>query len=98
MAYWRTQKSQQGIIERGGRWYGPAVVLGYVGRNIVVIHKKQIFRCAPEQVRSSTSEEQALMDTPRLELLGIKDLLENQAITSKQYVDLVPQGSPDPRH
>ena len=94
VAYWRTQKSQQGVIERGGRWYGPGVVLGYVGRNVVVIHKKQIFRCAPEQVRRSTSEEQALMDTPQVELLGIKGLLESKAITSKQYVDLVPQEPP----
>ena len=94
VAYWRTQKSQQGVIERGGRWYGPGVVLGYVGRNLVVIHKKQIFRCAPEQVRKSTSEEQALMDTPHMELLGIKDLIESRAITSKQYVDLLPQDPP----
>ena len=43
VAYWRTQKSQQGQIERGGRWYGAAVVLGYVGRNVVVIHKRPVF-------------------------------------------------------
>ena len=96
VAYWRTQKSHQGVIERGGRWYGPAVVLGYVGKNVVVIHKRQIFRRAPEQVRRSTSEEQSLTETPQLELLGIKDLLDSKAITSKQYVDLVPEGLPEP--
>ena len=88
VAYWRTQKSQQGVIVRGGRWYGPAVVLGYVGKNLVVVHKKQIFRCAPEQVRKATSEEECLADTPRAELLGLKHLLETNALTSRQYVDL----------
>ena len=43
VACWRTQKSHEGVIERGGRWYGPAVVLGYVGRNLVVIHKNRSF-------------------------------------------------------
>ena len=94
VAYWRTQKSHEGKIERGGRWYGPAVVLGYVGKNLVVIHKRQIFRCAPEQVRPATSEEKSLMDTPNLELLGIKNLLQNNALESKQYVDLVPEPLP----
>ena len=64
VAYWRTQKSHEGTIERGGRWYGPAVVLGQVGKNLVVVHKRQVFRCAPEQVRKATPEEQALVSTP----------------------------------
>ena len=94
IAYWRTQKSHEGVIERGGRWYGPAIVLGYVGRNLVVIHKKQIFRCAPEQVRPSTTEEEALVDTPGMELLGIKQMLESGRLSSKQYIDLLPEGQP----
>ena len=94
VAYWRTQKSHDGVIERGGRWYGPAIVLGYVGRNLVVIHKKQIFRCAPEQVRPSTAEEQVLVDTPGLDLIGIKQLLDAGSLQTKQYVDLVPEGLP----
>ena len=94
VAYWRTQKSHEGKIEWGGRWHGPAIVLGYVGKNVVVIHKRQIFRCAPEQVRLATTEERSLMDTPNLELLGIKNLLQNNALESRQYVDLVPQPLP----
>ena len=94
VAYWRTQKSHEGVIERGGRWYGPAVVLGYVGRNLVVIHKKQILRCAPEQVRPSTPEEEQLVDTPGLELLGIKQMLDSGSIQSRQYEDLVSKGHP----
>ena len=94
VAYWRTQKSHEGVIERGGRWYGPAVVLGHVGKNVVVVHKKQIFRCAPEQVRAATSEEASLATTPQLELLGIKNLVESGGLQSRQYVDLVPLGFP----
>ena len=93
VAYWRTQKSNQGVIIRGGKWYGPAVVLGYVGQNLVVIHKKQVFRCAPEQVRPASSEERSLMNTPHLELMGIKDLIQDHQL-SRQYVDLVPEGPP----
>ena len=94
LAYWRTQKSHEGVSERGGRWYGPAVVLGYVGKSVVVAHKKHIFRCSPEQLRAATSEEANLATTPRLELLGIKNLVESGGVQSRQYVDPVPLGLP----
>ena len=94
VAYWRTQKVREGHIEFGGRWHGPAVVLGYVGRNVVVVHKRQILRCAPEQVRMSTVEEVKLGNTPSLELLGIKNLLNEGGLQSSQYIDLVPQQAP----
>ena len=94
VAYWRTQKSHEGKVERGGRWHGPAIVLGAVGRNLVVVHKRNIFRCAPEQVRAATTEEQSLMSTPNADLLGIKHLLQNNALGSRQYIDLVPQELP----
>ena len=51
VAYWRDQKWSQGILSRGGRWYGSGVVLGNIGRNVVIAHRNQILRCAPEQVR-----------------------------------------------
>ena len=57
VAHWRSQKWVHGALDSQGRWYGPAVVLGNVGRNYVIIHKKQIFRCAPEQIRPSTQSE-----------------------------------------
>ena len=44
----------------------------------MVVHKRQIFRCAPEQVRKATSEEECLADSPHL--------LETNALTSRQYV------------
>ena len=94
VAYWRSQKSHEGVVEKGGRWHGPAVTLGYVGKNLVIVHKRQIFRCAPEQVRKATSEEESLAETPHLELLGIKGLLDRRALDSRQYVDLVPQALP----
>ncbi len=65
-------------------------MLGYVGRNLVISHRKHIFRCAPEQIRFATSEEKALLNTPQVELLGVKDLIEGGTIKSQQFVDLTP--------
>lgn len=94
MAYWRTQKWVQGSLEQHGRWHGPAIVLGHVGRNVVAIHKRRIFRCAPEQVRPSTESEKQLALTPHLELAGIKNMVDQGALQSRQFVDLVSQGDP----
>ena len=94
VAYWRSQKWVEGKLLLGGRWHGPAVVIGHVGRNIIVIHRKQLLRCAPEQVRPSTEEEKQLISAPHMELLGVKQLIENGGLPSKNYVDLVPQSYP----
>ena len=61
VAYWRAQKWINGVLHQDGKWYGSAIVLGKVGRNLVLIHRKQIFRCAPEQVRMATQEERTLV-------------------------------------
>ena len=90
VAYWRRQKLQQGEVQQGGRWHGTAVVIGYVGRNLILAHRKQIFRCAPEQVRPATTEERTLIESPQMELLGIKDLIEGGTFRSHQFIDLVP--------
>ena len=94
IAYWRNQKWSEGVLNHNGRWYGPAIVLGKVGRNYVVVHKRQVIRCAPEQVRASTTEEKELVRAPHAELLGLKHAFESGQIASRQYVDLVPQGYP----
>eukprot|EP00435_Cladocopium_sp_Y103_P025163 s1174_g6.t1 len=94
VAYWRAQKWINGVLHQDGKWYGSAIVLGKVGRNLILIHRKQIFRCAPEQVRAATQEERALVQTPHAELLGVKDLIEGGAFKSSQYVDLVSQAYP----
>ena len=39
VAYWRKQKWVQGKLNQCGRWYGCAVVLGKVGRNLVIMHR-----------------------------------------------------------
>ena len=70
--YWRTQKYVAGQRIEGGRWYGAAIVLGSIGRNLVIAHRRSILRCAPEQLRLAT-ESEATTDN---ELLGIKNLLE----------------------
>lgn len=95
VAYWRNQKWQQGVLHQEGRWYGTAIVIGYVGRNLVLAHRKSILRCAPEQVRFATSEERTLINTPQVELLGIKDMIEGGAFKSQQYIDLVHQSYPN---
>ena len=94
VAYWRNQKWVHGHLQLGGRWYGPAVVVGHVGRNLIVIHRKQLLRCAPEQVRPSTTEEKQLVTTPKVELLGIKNLIDQGSLQSSSFIDLVPQSYP----
>ena len=76
VAYWRAQKRVNGVLHQDGKWYGSAIVLGKVGRNLVLIHRKQIFRRAPEGARMATQKERALVQTPQAELLGVKDLIE----------------------
>eukprot|EP00435_Cladocopium_sp_Y103_P008674 s3466_g2.t1 len=94
VAYWRCQKWIQGKLQQGGRWYGPAVMIGTVGKNLILIHRRQLLRCAPEQVRPSTTEEKQLSTTPQAELLGIKNLIEQGGLQSKNYIDLVPEAYP----
>eukprot|EP00435_Cladocopium_sp_Y103_P058196 s1061_g20.t1 len=89
VAYWRHQKFTGSTVEQGGRWHGTAVVIGHVGRNVLIAHRRQIFRCAPEQVRPATTEERAVIESPEVELLGIKDMIEGGTFKSKQYIDLV---------
>lgn len=83
-----------GSVTSGGRWYGTAIVIGYVGRNLVLAHRKQILRCAPEQVRYATTEERTLLETSNSDLLGIKDMIEGGAFKSNQFIDLTPCSYP----
>ena len=94
VAYWRDQKWQQGTLSRGGRWYGSAVVLGHVGKNVAIIHRTHVLRCAPEQVRLATPEERQLIETPETQLLGVKDMLDKGTFRSAQYIDLLSQAYP----
>ena len=65
--YWRSQKWQNGVLMKGGKWYGAALVLGHIGRNIVVAHRRSILRCAPERVRPASSEEATVAEFPESE-------------------------------
>ena len=94
IAYWRDQKWSQGVLSQGGKWYGSGVVIGLIGRNVIVAHRKHIIRCAPEQVPAATSEEKFLIETPGTELLGIKDMIESGIFRSSQYVDFLAQSYP----
>ena len=59
-----------------------------------MLHKRSIFRCAPEQIRLSTDSELKLVETPDMDLLGIKGLIEKGALDSRQFVDLVHEPVP----
>ena len=98
VAYWRDQKWTQGKLSKGGRWYGSAVVIGLIGKNVVIAHRSHVLRCAPEQLRLATPEEKQLIDTPETQLLGVKDMLEGGTFRSSQYVDLLHQAYPSVEH
>lgn len=95
VAYWRAQKVQKGQVVLGGQWYGVAVIIGNVGRNYLVAHRKQVFRVAPEQLRPATSEERATVQTPNSELLGIRDMIEGGTFKGSNFIDLLPGLYPD---
>ena len=92
--YWRSQKWQDGVLIKGGRWYGAAMVLGHIGRNVVVSHRRSIFRVAPGHVRLATSEEREVAEFPQAELLGVKTLLQQGQFPKSQFQDLVGQEPP----
>ena len=70
------------------------MILGRIGVNFVVAHRRSIFRCAPEQLRFATSEEREVATFDAAELLGIKTLLEKGQFPTSQFADLVHQEGP----
>ena len=92
--YWRTQKSVAGIRIEGGRWYGAGLILGSVGRNLVVAHRRSLLRCSPEQLRFATASEVTVAEFPESELLGIKTLLERGQFPKSQFLDITQEGRP----
>ena len=92
--YWRTQKSVGGQRFDGGRWYGAGIVLGAIGRNLVVAHRRSVLRCAPEQLRMATPAEATAAEFPQNELLGIRNLLEKGQFPKSQFQDLTQEGQP----
>lgn len=87
--YWRSQKWEKGILVKHGKWHGAALVLGIIGRNIVVAHRRSILRCAPEQLRFASQDEATVAEFPQNELLGIRMLLEKGQFPKGQFTDLV---------
>ena len=92
--YWRSQKWQSGVLERGGKWHGAAMVLGKIGKNVVVAHRRSLLRCAPEQLRHASLEEKQIAEFPESELLGIRNLLEKGQFPKSQFQDIVNQEMP----
>ena len=94
VAYWRNQKWIAGKLQLGGQWYGTAIVIGRLGRNYLIVHRKQLLRVAPEQLRPATSEERTLAQTPEIDLLGIKTMIEQNQFKNNQFLDLTQQSYP----
>ena len=98
VAYWRNQKWEKGNLIKGCRLYGPALVLGKLGRNVVVAHRNSILRCAPGQLRPSTDEERPLsrdaIDAEGQELLGMQQLLNQGKFPKSQMTDMSQQEHP----
>ena len=92
--YWRCQKWVQGQLQKGGRWHGAGILLGRIGVNWIVAHRKSIFRCSPEQLRMATSDEASVATFDANELLGIRMLLEKGQFPKGQFLDLVNQEQP----
>ena len=92
--YWRSQKWQEGSLIRGGKWHGAGMILGKLGQNYIVAHRRSIFRCSPEQLRHTTTEEKTMADFDANELLGIKNLLERGQFPKGQFIDLVNSDNP----
>lgn len=92
--YWRSQKWEKGELIKGGRWHGAAMVLGRLGRNVVVAHRRSVLRCAPEQLRLATTEEKTVAEFTQNELIGVKNLLERGQFPKNQFIDLIPEGLP----
>ena len=81
-------------IRNGSKENSRSEVLGKVGQNYVLLHRRQVLRCAPGQVRPATTEEKTVLGSPQAEMLGIKDLIEQGNIRSQQFLDLLPQSYP----
>ena len=70
------------------------MILGNLGRNHIVAHRRSIYRCSPEQLRFATESEQTVSEFSDNELLGIKNLLEKGQFPRSQFTDLIPEGEP----
>eukprot|EP00435_Cladocopium_sp_Y103_P056355 s943_g19.t1 len=95
VAYWRTQKYEKGARLVGGRWFGTAIVMGKVGRNILVYHRRNMFKVSPEHLRHATLEERAVAQSDGREMLGIAQYVgENGTLKGSHYIDLTQQETP----
>ena len=94
VCYWRTQKYQKGIRLVGGRWFGTAIVMGRLGRNLLIYHRKNMFKVAPEHLRHASTEEKLASQIDSGELKGISELVEKQGLLGHQFVDLTGQPTP----
>ena len=92
MTSWPTgapRKYERGARLVGGRWYGTAIVMGKVGRSILIYHRRNMFKVSPEHLRHATLEERAVAQSDGREMLGIAQYVgEGGTLRGSHYVDL----------
>lgn len=95
VTYWRTQKYEKGNRLVGGSWYGTAIVIGKVGRKLLIYDRKNMFKVSLQHLRHATLEERAVAQSDGREMLGIAQYVREQGnLTGSHYVDLTSQDKP----
>lgn len=96
VTYWRTQKYEKGNRLVGGSWYGTAIVMGKVGRKLLIYDRKNMFKVSLQHLRHATLEERAVAQSDGREMLGIAQYVREQGnLKGSHYVDLTSQERED---
>ena len=73
---------------------GAAMILGNLGRNLIVAHRRSIYRCPPEQLRFGNWVWANCCRILRQRAFGTKNLLEKGQFPRGQFTDLIPEDEP----
>ena len=86
--YWR-RYAGDGV---GGRWRGPGIIIGRVDTSkIWVAVGNKVLKCAPEQLRRATEDQEAALRMVTPDLIGRRR--ENRG--AQVFLDISNEGSPD---
>ena len=89
--YWRRFPKDN----KKGAWRGPGRVIGYFDASkIWVCHGNKVLRCAPEQVRALTTDQEAAVKFVPIELQSQAGRFAKRG--AQTFLDVTGQGSPPP--
>lgn len=95
VSYWRAQKYVRGNRLVGGRWFGTAVVMGKIGRNVLAFHRQSLFKVSPEHLRHASESERMVAQSAARKFLGISNqVAEGKNLLGHQCADLANQSGP----